>query len=201
MSELRLGKYLGRGAERFCYENLDNPDTCLKVSKKTSWKQTRRELSYVRFLKFRGIHPSFMPKFYGLHETEDSYILEQEYFHDTEEFKVLTVHNYVLSATDEGLKVLEKLLNDVKDEMIRFNIIVCDLRTINFMVLISRKTDLPVRIVVFDGYGSPEFIPLPNWIPCLGKRKIERQWKKLMMRYEADKQERDMKRGAMQPSP
>lgn len=190
MSEVRLGKFLGRGAERFCYENLDNPDTCLKVSKKTSWKQTRRELAYVRFLKWRGIFPSFMPKFYDLHETEDSYILEQEYFHDTNEQKVLTVHQYVLVATDDGLRVLEKLLNDVKAEMIRFNIIVCDLRTINFMVLINRKTNLPFRIVVFDGYGSPEFIPLPNWIPLLGKRKIERQWKKLMMRYEADKLER-----------
>lgn len=190
MSEVRLGKFLGRGAERFCYENLDNPDTCLKVSKKTSWKQTRRELSYLRFLKHRGVCPSFMPKFYGLHETEDSYILEQEYFHDTHEFKVLTVHEYVLVATDDGLKVLDKLLDDVKAEMLRFNIIVCDLRTSNFMVLIDKETNLPTRVVVFDGYGSPEFIPLPNWIPLLGKRKIERQWKKLMMRYEDDKLKR-----------
>lgn len=189
MSDLRLGKFLGRGAERFCYENLDNPDTCLKVSKKNSWKQTRRELVYVRYLKKRGITPSFMPKFYDLHETEDSYILEQEYFRDTATTRVMTIREYVPVATDDGLKVLDRLLDDIKAEMIRFNIIVCDLRTTNCMVLIESNT--PKRVVIFDGYGSPEFIPLPNWCPFLGKRKIKRQWQKLMQRYQLDKENRN----------
>ena len=71
MSEYRLGKFLGRGVERFCYENLNNPNTCLKVSKKSLCKQTKREVSYFHYLNKRNIHPSFMPKFIALYETQD----------------------------------------------------------------------------------------------------------------------------------
>ena len=116
-------------------------------------------------------------------------ILEQEYFHDTATTKVMTIREYVPVATDDGLKVLDRLLDDIKAEMIRFNIIVCDLRTTNCMVLIESNT--PKRVVIFDGYGSPEFIPLPNWCPFLGKRKIKRQWQKLMQRYQLDKENRN----------
>ena len=187
-TNIRFGKFLGRGAERFCYENLDNPFTCLKVSKKTLCKQTKREVAYFRFLEKRNIHPSFMPKFVALHETEDSYVLEQEYFRTVGTTQVLTVQKYVSLATCEVLKVVDKLLDDVKNEMIYFNIIVCDLRTTNFLVLV--ENDVPKRVVIIDGYGSPEFIPLPNWIPFLGKLKIERHWKKLMRFYSIDKSRR-----------
>ena len=187
-TNIRFGKFLGRGVERFCYENLDNPSTCLKVSKKNFCKQTKREVAYFHFLEKKNIRPSFMPKFVALHETEDSYVLEQEYFRTTGTTQVLTIQKYVSLATSEGLKVLDKLLDDVKNEMIRFNIIVCDLRTTNFLVLVEK--DIPKRVVIIDGYGSPEFIPLPNWISFLGKLKIERHWKKLMRFYNIDKSRR-----------
>ena len=118
MADFKLGKFLGRGVERFCYENLLNPDTCLKVSKKSFSKQTRREVSYFNLLKKRNITPSFMPKFIGLHETDDSYILEQEYFRSTDTVKVFTIQKYVSLASDEGIAVLDKLLADIKQEML-----------------------------------------------------------------------------------
>lgn len=188
MADFKLGKFLGRGVERFCYENPLNPNTCLKVSKKSFSKQTRREVSYFNLLKKRNITPSFMPKFIGLHETDDSYILEQEYFRSTDTVKVFTIQKYVSLASDEGIAVLDKLLADIKQEMLNYNIIVCDLRTTNFLVLV--ENELPSRVVIFDGYGSPEFIPLPNWFKCLGNRKIERQWGKFMRFYNIDKSRR-----------
>lgn len=184
----QLGKFLGRGVERFCYENLNNPNTCLKVSNKKLSKQTLREVAYFRFLQKKGIQPSFMPKFIQLHETNDSYILEQQYFKSNQEITVIGLREYIATASDSELEQLEQFLPKVKQEMLYLNVIVSDMRTTNFLV-ISKDSTIS-RVIIFDGYGAPEFLHLPNICPFLGKLKIERQWKKFLRYYTVEKDKR-----------
>ena len=47
----------------------------------------------------------------------------------------------------------------------------------------SGLADAGYRYVVIDGYGSPEWIPLPNYCRFFGRRKIQRQWRKFMERW------------------
>lgn len=183
-----LGKFLGRGVERFCYENLNNPGTCLKVSKKTLSKQTLREVSYFRYLQKKGIQPSFMPKFIGLHENNDSYILEQEYFKSNQTQVVTGLKDFIAQAKDEDIRELENFLPKIKEEMVRLNVIVSDMRTTNFLVITQDKKIS--KVIIFDGYGAPEFLHLPNICPLLGKLKIERQWKKFLRYYSTEKNKR-----------
>ena len=185
---LKLGKFLGRGVERFCYENPDNPKTCFKVSKKKLSKQTLREVSYFRYLQKKGIQPSFMPEFIGLYETDDSYILEQEYFKSDAKTQVYGLKDYISLASDEELLNLESYLPKIKTEMLALNVIVSDMRTTNFLVVIKDSTIS--RVIIFDGYGAPEFLHLPNICPFLGKLKIERQWKKFLRYYSVEKEKR-----------
>ena len=188
MAEFHFGKILGKGMERVCYENKDNPNTCFKVSRKEHSKQTLREGAYFKYLQKKHISPSFMPKFIGLYETEDSFILEQECVRDTEEIKTQTLRDFVLSASEEQMTKLETLLEKLLKEMLRLNVIVSDMRTTNILVL-THKGD-PFKIMIFDGYGTPEFIPLPNLIPFLGAKKIKRQWDKFKRYYGEDLQRR-----------
>lgn len=188
MTEFHFGKLIGKGMERACYENMDNPNTCFKVSRKEHSKQTIREGAYFKYLQKKNISPSFMPKFIGLYETEDSFILEQECVRNTEEIKTQTLRDFVLNASEEQMVKLEQLLENLREEMLRLNIIVSDMRTTNILVLTYH--DKPFKIMIFDGYGTPEFIPLPNFIPFLGAKKIERQWNKFRRYFNEDLQKK-----------
>lgn len=188
MAEFHFGKLIGKGMERACYENKDNPNTCFKVSRKEHSKQTLREGAYFKYLQKKNISPSFMPKFIGLYETEDFFILEQERVKNTEEIKTQTLRDFVFKASEDQMVKLEKLLENLKEEMLRLNVIVSDMRTTNILVL--THNDEPFKIMIFDGYGTPEFIPLPNIIPFLGAKKIERQWNKFRRYYAEDLQKK-----------
>lgn len=183
--ELHYGKFLGRGMDRYCYENEDNPDTCLKVSKLNNSRQSIKEAKYFKYLERKGIAPSFMPKFVGLYTIGDDMIMEQEYFRTTEASTAIGLREYLSVASDSELEKLEEELQKLKAEMIRLNVIVTDMRTTNFMVMLKDKKI--EKLVIFDGYGCPERFPLAQWIPCLGKRKLEKQWKRFFERYEAEK--------------
>ena len=52
MTEFHFGKLIGKGMERACYENMDNPNTCFKVSRKEHSKQTIREGAYFKYLPY-----------------------------------------------------------------------------------------------------------------------------------------------------
>ena len=188
MAEFHFGKLIGKGMERACYENKDNPNTCFKVSRKEHSKQTLREGAYFKYLQKKNVSPSFMPKFIGLYETEDFFILEQERVKNTEEIKTQTLRDFVFKASEDQMVKLEKLLENLKEEMLRLNVIVSDMRTTNILVL--THNDEPFKIMIFDGYGTPEFIPLPNIIPFLGAKKIERQWNKFRRYYAEDLQKK-----------
>ena len=146
MTEFHFGKLLGQGMERACYLNKEHPDRCFKVSKKEHSKQTLREAAYFKFLQKKNIVPSFMPKFFGLHETADSYILEQEYIPSTPQTPAMTLHDFVLQASNEEMRDLDNLLDKLLDEMLRLNIIVSDMRTTNILVLTHERK--PVKIII-----------------------------------------------------
>lgn len=181
---LKLGKFIGRGMDRACYENPQNPNTCFKVSSVEHSRQTLREASYFKYLKKKGVEPSFMPKFYKFWREDDNFIIEQEYIHPGQDESVVDLSSYVRNSTDQELEELQERLNLVKEEMIALNVIVSDMRPMNFFVVKTVKGIK--RIVIFDGYGTPEFLPLPNYCRFFGKKKIERQWKKFLRYFSAE---------------
>ena len=186
MKDVHFGKLIGYGTERRCYENLDNSQTCLKVSKLSACTQTQREIKYFKLLTKRGVHPNFLPKFYGSFTLKDQIGFEQEYLRSTDKLRAVTLKQYILEASQEQFLKIEHLLENIKQEMIRFNVIVSDMRTGNTLLLVDNQQKIN-RIVFVDGFGSPEFIPLPIYCPFFGRMKIERQWKKFMKKYQAEK--------------
>lgn len=181
---LKLGKFIGRGMDRACYENPQNLNTCFKVSKLDHSKQTLREASYFKYLKKKGVEPSFMPKFYKFWREEDCFVIEQEYIRPSQGESVVDLSSYVRHSTEKELEELKAKLNRLKEEMIALNVIVSDMRPMNFFVV--KTVNGIKRIVIFDGYGTPEFLPLPNYCRFFGKKKIERQWRKFLKYFSAE---------------
>lgn len=180
---IHLGKHIGTGTERICFANIRNPNSCYKISHQSHSKQTRREIKYFEYLKKHQIQPSFMPKFLSWYKSGDYVIIEQEFLRSDEQHTYLSLREFLSSSPNsEQLSKLDSLLSKLKDEMILLNVIVCDIRTINIAVELSQEGQLS-RVFIFDGYGAPEFLGLPNYISILGQKKIERQWQKFMKYY------------------
>ena len=125
-----------------------------------------------------------MPKFYKFWREEDCFVIEQEYIRPSQGESVVDLSSYVRHSTEKELEELKAKLNRLKEEMIALNVIVSDMRPMNFFVV--KTVNGIKRIVIFDGYGTPEFLPLPNYCRFFGKKKIERQWRKFLKYFSAE---------------
>ncbi len=185
--KILLGKVVGEGTERICYENLSNSKTCFKVSHISSCKQTRREIRYLYQLVKQGNYPDFFPKFYGEFTTKHFVGIEQEYLKDSPDTIAISIRDYLKSASEKQIKDLEARLSELKAELLSENIIVNDMRPCNTFLLLHRGQSSIYRIVFIDGFGPPELIPISAYIPVLGRKKILRQWSKFQKKFDEEK--------------
>ena len=140
----------------------------------------------MQFLVSRNIHASFIPQFYGAFEADGTIGFEQECFLEKSrggDYDTVVSLNEFIRDPASDLSEINKLLSSLKAEMIKTNIIISDLRGPNILYVVK---DSVARLVIIDGYGTPEIIPFPQYIRFLGKMKIERQWNKLMDRLKSD---------------
>lgn len=180
-----LGPVLASGSERLCVQNLRNPLSCFKISKFGPSRQTAREIEYFRFLKKRGIDSSFLPIFFGGYYYNGQLVIEQELIKDRPDVGLFAfrVEEFVGTASEEQLAELQRYLRDLYTELTTKNIIICDLHAGNLMVYCDEGGRIK-RLIVIDGFGSPEAIPLAKYIPFFGRRKMERQWNKFKRTFE-----------------
>lgn len=178
------GKLLGAGSEKCCYLSKNDNSRCIKISSKHRCSQIKREIKYFKFLSDRHIDASFIPKFYGVIELEDFIGYEQECFLDKKHGgvydEVWSLWDFVEDGCNDEKLILEELYQ-LKSEMLSKNIICSDLHGGNIFRVVQ---DSRSRLVVIDGYGAPEFIPVCKYFKFWGNKKIERQWDKFMSRLE-----------------
>lgn len=186
-----FGPVVATGAERICVRNLNNEFSCFKISKKIHSKETRREIKYFKFLKKRGISSSFIPSFISDFETKDEVIIEQELIADHPEQNLFAfrVEEFVADASDNQLTKMEKLFRELYTELKEKNIIISDLHAGNMMIYCDEAGNIK-RLIVVDGFGSPEAIPLAKYFRYFGRKKIDRQWAKFRRTFDATWQRR-----------
>ncbi|WP_290432580.1 YrbL family protein [uncultured Parasutterella sp.] len=181
------GRVISSGAERECVRHKSKPGVCLKISRKEKAKETRREIAYYRFLEKHKIFSKFIPVFYGAYETEDLVIIEQELIEDNPDLGVCgrRVEEFIGQATEAQIEQLENLFELLYNEMVKKNIVISDMHPGNMMVYYDASSGELQRLVVVDGLGSPEAIPLPKYFSFFGRKKIARQWEKFKKNYQA----------------
>ena len=180
-----FGKIIGRGNTRICYLNPNNPKTCFKISSRKSSKETVREINFFNFLKQKGIYTSYLPQFFRSFSNHEIIGYEVELFW-SKDGSSSTVLEFLKTASDSQIKDLETHLRLLKQELIEKNIIISDLATGNMAIRLNHDGKIE-RLVIIDGFGSGEMIPIARFLPFLGKQKIERKWKKFISRYQNDK--------------
>lgn len=180
-----LGRLLGIGSEKRCYLHPTDARRCIKICSKRKSTQTRREIAYFKYLKANHRFSNCIPELYSVSEDEDCLWFEQECFLSVEEggtFDVAeTLTHYIESSGKTEAKIFGEL-EELRRELLRNNIICCDMAGCNILRVTKEGQS---RFVVIDGFGSPELIPLAQYWPPLGRIKIERQWNKLKRRLKS----------------
>ena len=181
-TQSELSKYFGpvvaTGAERICVRNLNNQFSCFKISKKIHSKETRREIKYFKFLKRKGVTSSFIPAF--ISDFEQELIAD----HPEQDLFAFRVEEFVADASGRQLMELEKLFQELYTELKDKNVIISDLHAGNMMIYCDKAGNIK-RLIVVDGFGSPEAIPLAKYLGYFGRKKIDRQWAKFRRTFEA----------------
>lgn len=181
-------RVIGRGDERICYQHPDDPGRCVKLSRREKAKQTRRELRYFRRLKRRGVPFTLIPEFFGAVEDAEMIGIEQELVLDDQGELPPNAGEYLAGPlTPAQIRRFWVGLDALRAYLLAYNVIPCDLVMSNLLVL--ERADA-TTVMLIDGLGASELVPLAEYIPWLGRRKIRRKWarfmrKTVMPRFEA----------------
>lgn len=179
-AELKTAEWrvIGRGDERICYQHPDDPGRCVKLSRREKAKQTRRELRYFRRLKRRGVPFTLIPEFFGVVEDAEMIGLEQELVLDEQGELPPNAGEYLARSLALGqLDRFQAGLEALRAYLLAYNVIPCDLVMSNLLVI---EREDATAVMLIDGLGASEAIPLAESLTWLGRRKIRRKWKKFM---------------------
>lgn len=68
-----------------------------------------------------------MPKFYTAYESGDYFIIEQDFSINNKKYRYLTLLDFILQIINSDILFLEKLLIELKEQILTLNIIRCDM--------------------------------------------------------------------------
>ena len=172
--------FIGEGGSRNCYVHPFDVNLCIKTTKKQSHQRSvDREVGYYKRMKKRGNSFSMIAKYYYSVETNQGkgevYELVRDY--NGEISKDL---KYYLNLKDESItqqvtKLVEDLRVYLKDENIRFS----DLCSHN--ILLKKINEKEYALVIIDGIGDNNQVPLLEYFPFLGIKRSIKKWEKFRL--------------------
>ena len=182
MIELNDSYFLGKGTSRTCYFDPRDATRCIKIdSGARSFSQTKQEGKYYDWIARKRPHFSFdcFPRFYGFVETNLGLGGVYDAVRDsTSGTTSKTLRHYMQdgSVTRE-LDRWEEALRRLRESVLRNSLVVGDLGPGN--ICASQGPNGVIQLVIIDGIGHRDFLPLCDYIPALARRRSRRQ----MLRY------------------
>jgi hypothetical protein len=169
---------IGKGRHRECYAHPEDPDKCIKIVVLGDHTETQREQAYYARLKRRNVSWSMLARCYGDVQTNmgpgEAFELVRDY---TGEISKTMVH--YLALPDDRDPDVEGMLHAVpvlKEYTIDERIVTMTLQTKNILYQRSSPTD--GKLVIVDGVGNSDYIPICNYVGFMAIKKIKRRWKR-----------------------
>lgn len=200
MLELSDDLIFAYGGRRVCFVYPGDQSRCVKVfgvngdpvkrRRQAVWYKKLRPLYYFddnkrEWASFKCLmkHDAeiwhYFPRCYGLVPTTRGVGIVTDLIRDNDGEVSVTLADY---ASNHGrTEALMDALNQFYD-VIRRNVVIT--RDILDHNLVVQKTDDGLRIVMIDGFGSSEVLPISSWFAWVGKRKIERKIERFKQRYD-----------------
>ncbi len=175
MIEISKENYIGQGLHQKCYVHPENKFFCLKlkIKKKVIDPRVDREIQYYKKIKKKGTF-DFLAQYHGKEITNlgiaDVYDLIKD---ETTNEVSLSVYDYLKmkdSLFSDDLFVLE--FEKLKEKLIKNKIIVRDLTAKNVCCKVLK--DNSIKLIIIDGVGHRDFIPLVEYFSFFTRRKINK---------------------------
>ena len=191
---------MDQGANRVCYVHPNDSAKLLKIIKpwkrachkrgQAPWFKRLRpascfddnliELKAFKSLQKKQHYERHFPRCYGLVQTDMGEALCVEYIRSgsvDNECQSLEAYLQAHGFTEEIVKALDELACFLYNNAI----ITRDLRCFNIML---RITEQGINLIIVDGLGNSEFLPVSDFFPALGRIKIKRKLKRFQKRLQ-----------------
>lgn len=179
---LRLDQNLliGKGHDRSCYRHPDYDDRCVKVDHSSNDKQSKQEMAYYSMLNKRGRAVSVLPAYYGQIETDLGEGAVYELIRDYDGNVSILLQQY-LGKLDKNQDVLAsrevvEALSLLRNRLVSESVVVRDLQVNNISV--QRINDQEIQLILLDGFGNSDFVPLADYFHWYARMKIMRRWQR-----------------------
>ena len=189
---------IGRGKERACYIHPEDPRKAIKIPFGKVCDQTLRDIKFYQRLKQRGVHAvKHVPGYHGACDTNlgRGIVVDLSRNYDGEISRPLNWYLAQGVPIEEFDDFLEDLKQSFLDNLIIFN---HDMTIGN--LLVQKSSLANARLVAIDGLGDVVAIDWFNKIPFLVRRKIERRWKRFMLRVYRTQEVRKQRQAAAKRS-
>lgn len=175
--------FIAEGLIKKCYHHPLNSEMCVKLCKPhdEAKKQLKNELKYLNKIQKRNwdhLSFPFFSNFLGTTETNlgKGYLYDLV-FDETTAKKSKTLEYYLNNQNSLAFNnQLQKAIDTLKKQMINNKIFASDLVARNICCKILKDGSL--QLVIVDGIGHRDFIPIVEYISFLAKKKIERRFNK-----------------------
>lgn len=194
------------GGTRLCFVHPDDSNKCIKVLRADRTPQTRRqltkgikklrpakhwddqqkELSAYRHLLARETPTLWrhIPEFFGSVETDLGLGIVTRIFRNFDGNFPRNLEQEVPKGIDDSLKNgIENFKSWLRQELV----VTRDLLPHNIIVV--RDSSQHCRLLIVDGLGNSEWIPVSTWFRSFARRKIERKIAKFEFRLESLREE------------
>lgn len=176
--ELSDKLFLGKGTARICYYDPRDATKCIKIDwADRSFSQTKQEGKYYKWLaqKRPGFQYDCIPRFHGFVETNCGLGGVFDVVRDSETSKLSkTLRDYLRDGTVKRERDRwEIALKKLRDSVLRNALVVGDLGPGN--ILASARMDGSIQLVIVDGIGHRDFLPLCDYIPSLARLRSSRK--------------------------
>ncbi|MFV9550532.1 YrbL family protein [Algibacter sp. PT7-4] len=174
--------YIAEGLARKCYYHPNNANLCIKIGKpEVERKHLYKEINYYKKIKNKKISKfdyQFYAKYHGEIETNFGVGFVYDLIKDENTETIsLTLRNYLMMKNAPFKDaVFKKAINRLKAQMIKHKVFVGDLRARNICCKVLK--DNSIELVVVDGLGHRDFIPIADWFSVFARKKIERRFLK-----------------------
>lgn len=199
MIELKDQDLFAQGGRRFCFKHPQDAGKCIKTlspagdpatrRKQAPWYKRRRSLLCFddNFRELASFHQlnrygadiwDHFPRCYGMHSTNRGQGICTDLVRNADGSIPLSVREYVVEngKTAELLAALKVFF----DFLVTHGVVTRDVLDHNILAVEGPDG---LRVVMIDGFGSSEWIPVSLLIPAVGRCKARRKERRFASRY------------------
>ena len=186
MLELTDALIIGKGTERTCYIHPENALLCIKINHSQRNKQSQKEIAYCELLKKQGRLPcKSIPQFYGTVLTnlgQGSVFDRVKNYNNEASLSLAEALPLLTEKNDEtSLSKILTALGELKQDLLNHCILVRDLTLKN--IYIQNFDEEKLNLVLVDGFGNSDFIPIASYLKSYATLKIKRRWRRLEQKF------------------